>query len=70
MICPADMCDIFECPELGFKKLKFQVFMDRTDFNYEGRKDYKDRKREEDDLPPYRYEMIEHYDTAKKASLL
>jgi hypothetical protein len=47
----------------------------RTDYNYEGRSDHIDntrrRKRENDKaVNPYRYDMMTHYDTARKATLL
>jgi hypothetical protein len=35
-VCPAELCDIFECPELSDKKLAFQVYTDRETGNYEG----------------------------------
>ena len=38
-VCPAELCDIFECPELSFKKLGFQVYMERSTGNYEGNTD-------------------------------
>ena len=80
-ICPAELCDIFECPELSFKALRFQVYTQRTDGNYDNKHDqrhtYKRTKKggagyiESNDhkLPPFRYEMIQHYDSSRKATL-
>ena len=39
-ICPAELCDIFECPTLSEKKLAFQTFTHRTN-NIEGKPDYR-----------------------------
>ena len=39
-VCPADLCDIFECPEMAEKVLRLQVYKDRSDNNYEGNTDY------------------------------
>ena len=67
MICPADLCDIFECPEFSEKILKFQTYTQRTDGNYEGKIDLRDgtskssRRRNSntnEKLAPFRYEMI------------
>ena len=74
MICPADLCDIFECPEFSEKILRLQVFKDRTDGNYEGKADYRDGQKKkrgpQDKMPPYRYEMMQHYSSDRKATLL
>ena len=76
VICPADLCDIFECPEFSEKTLKLQVYTDRTDGNYEGRPDYRDgssnRKRagEKSTIKPFRYEMMQHYDSQRRSTLL
>jgi hypothetical protein len=37
MICPADLCDIFECPEFSDTRLKTSVYTERTSGIYEGR---------------------------------
>jgi hypothetical protein len=42
MVCPAELCDIFECPEFSEKTLRYQVYMDRSDGNYEGKLDFRD----------------------------
>ena len=59
---------------MGEKKLRFQVYTHRTDYNYEGRNDHIDqsrkRKKDNDNVPPFRYSMMTHYNKAKKASLL
>lgn len=83
--CPADMCDIFECPELSEKSLRLQVFTKRS-HNYEGKPDPRDgtptaerKKRNRNyknlgdgilNMPPYRYEMVQFYDKSRKAGLL
>lgn len=43
-MCPADLCDIFECPELSEKVLRLQVYRDRTTSNYEGKVDPRSSK--------------------------
>lgn len=74
MICPADLCDIFECPEFAESKLRLQVYTQRTDYNYEGRQDHmetqKYRKNDEGKAGTFRYQMAQHYNTARKATLL
>ena len=76
-ICPADLCDIFECPELSEKKLRLQVYTERTNGNYEGKRDMRDGTQKKkngqsrpDKLPTFRYEMVQHYNSQKKSSLL
>lgn len=73
-MCPAELCDIFECPELSQKTLRLQVYMERTDFNYEGSPDYRmglgGKKKQESELAPFRYEMMEHYDKGRRPHLL
>jgi hypothetical protein len=74
MICPAELCDIFECPEFSEKRLRLQVYKDRTDQNYEGKIDYRDGTRKARSTPskiaPFRYEMVKHYNSERKATLL
>ena len=77
-VCPADLCDIFECPEFSEKVLRLQVYKDRSDGNYEGRPDFRDgsaatkRNAKAGKLAqgPFRHEMIQHYDDARKAYLM
>lgn len=70
MICPADLCDFFECPELSEKILRTQVYKERTDGNYEGKPDFRNGKNKKDRLSTFRYEMSQHYDESRKATLL
>ena len=75
VMCPAELCDVFECPELSAKTLRLQVYMERTDFNYEGSPDYRlglggAKKKSEADLPPFRQEMMLHYDRGRQPHLL
>jgi len=75
VVCPAELCDVFECPELPQKALRLQVFTERTDGNYEGAPDYRQglggvKKKEANELPPFRWEMMEHYDVGRRPHLL
>lgn len=75
MTCPAELCDVFECPEFPQKTLRLQVYMERTDFNYEGAPDYRlglggVKKKEPKDLPPFRWDMMRHYDQGRQPHLL
>ena len=78
MICPADLCDIFECPEFSEKALRLQVYTERSDSNYEGSIDLRDGKKkrrikgeqDQKELSPFRYELMQHYDSNIKANLL
>jgi hypothetical protein len=67
MVCPADLCDIFECPEFSEKALKAQVYTERSDGNYEGKPDFRDGPRkggknkgkaEQTSQIPFRWEMV------------
>ena len=82
-ICPAELCDIFECPEISEKILQTQTFKERTDGNYEGDETFystrrkkvsylgnNTKKRKNYALNTYRYDMSTHYDSEKKANLL
>ena len=74
-VCPADLCDIFECPEFSEKALKLQVYRERTDENYEGKNDYltgikRNYKKNRPISMPYRYEMLQHYSEDRRATLL
>ena len=39
------MCDIFECPEMSDRSLRFQVYTERSTGNYEGRSITRDSHR-------------------------
>ena len=43
--------------------------MERTDFNYEGSPDYRmglgAKKKQDTELPPFRFEMMQHYDRGR-----
>ena len=69
-ICPAELCDMFECPALSDRTLRFQVFMDRSDGNYEGRVDPRNAKNVKSGLAPWRFEMMQSYDEGKMATML
>ena len=69
-ICPAELCDIFECPELPDQKLRFQTYTQRSTDNYEGKISRQMSYRERADLPPFRYQMTQEYDDAGLATLL
>jgi hypothetical protein len=66
MICPADLCDIFECPDLADSRLKVSVYKDRTDRIFEDKPSAsKKRTRNnrnggipEEGPPPLRYELM------------
>lgn len=73
-ICPAELCDIFECPNLSEKKLALQTYTMRS-VSHEGKPDYRNgdnsysySKRQ--DLPPFRWEMAHEYNPIRKATLL
>lgn len=80
MLCPAELCDIFECPDLADSRLKVSVFKDRSDKIFEDRhsSSYKKKSRSRDrnggiideGPSPIRYEMIQKYDVGRRASLL
>ena len=80
MICPADLCDIFECPDLADSRLKYSVFKDRNDRIFEERptSSYNKRKRggqrtptmPDDGPSPLRYELMQKYDPGRKSTLL
>lgn len=38
-ICPAELCDIFECPEMSYKEGRYQVYTMRSDGSYEYKQD-------------------------------
>lgn len=61
---------MFECPALSERTLRFQVYMDRSDQNYEGRVDSRAAKQVKPGLPPWRYEIIQSYDEVKMATML
>jgi hypothetical protein len=72
MICPADLCDIFECPEFSDTRLKTSVYIERTSGIYEGR--HIKGKRQPREAPKsdksFKYDMVQHYDANRKATLL
>jgi hypothetical protein len=78
MLCPADLCDIFECPDLADSRLKVSVYKDRKDRIFEDRPTASKKRTKyarnggipEEGPPPLRFELMQKYDPERKASLL
>jgi hypothetical protein len=65
MICPADLCDIFECPDLADSRLKVSVYKDRKDKIFENKPNMSKKKTNlkynqvgEDGPAPLRYQLM------------
>ena len=79
MLCPAELCDVFECPDLADSRLKVSVYKDRNDKIFEEKpKSSNKRTRSgsrssgipEEGPPPLRYEIMQKYDPDRRATLL
>jgi hypothetical protein len=67
MLCPAELCDIFECPDMEDGRLKIQVYKDRDDKIFEEKPKSSKKKTsknkynaigDDNQPPPLRYAMM------------